>query len=147
VTSLLRVQRTTIARLRRFFGLSSSEKTREVIGPQPEANTDSAGASPPDRQVPADKPDKPDAEGGGTESGTTPPNTRGHGRLAATNYQAATHFTVSHDTLSAGCRCPGCGRGSLYELKEPARIVRIVGQPILAALCWECQRLRCSGFW
>jgi transposase len=145
VTTLLRAQRTTIARMRRFFGMSSSEKRREVIGPQPDANTDSAGTPPSEGQEPAGKPDKPDAESGATGSDATPHRAKGHGRLAATDYQAATHFTVSHNMLSAGCRCPGCGRGSLYELKEPARIVRIVGQPILAALCWNCQRLRCSG--
>jgi hypothetical protein len=33
----------------------------------------------------------------------------------------------------------------LYELKEPGRVLRIVGQPVLAAVCWDCQRLRCSA--
>jgi transposase len=30
-------------------------------------------------------------------------------------------------------------------LKEPAQLLRIVGQPMLAALCWNCQRLRCNA--
>ena len=32
----------------------------------------------------------------------------------------------------------------LYALTEPARFLRVFGQPILGATCWDCQRLRCS---
>ncbi len=40
---------------------------------------------------------------------------------------------------------PGCPGDKLYDLKEPAQFLRIVGQPVLAALCWDCQRLRCNA--
>jgi len=52
---------------------------------------------------------------------------------------------VLHESLRPGDECPACGRGTLFELKEPARLLRIVGQPPLVAFCWNCQRLRCSG--
>jgi transposase len=51
---------------------------------------------------------------------------------------------VTHESLAPGCGCPDCCRGKLYDLKEPASILRIVGQPALAALRWDCQRLRCN---
>ncbi len=44
-----------------------------------------------------------------------------------------------------GERCPSCTSGKLYEFKDPARFLRIFGQPLLSATCWDCQRLRCSG--
>lgn len=138
VMTLLRAQRTTIARLRRFFGLSASERTREVLRSVPDSNADIGRTWAANGQGAAGNTDAAAAASG-------KPKAKGHGRLAASDYQAAIHVAVSHNTLSAGCGCPGCGRGSLYELKEPARIVRIVGQPMLAALCWDCQRLRCSA--
>ena len=57
----------------------------------------------------------------------------------------ATHFPVPHQTLTPGAPCPGCACGKLYELAEPAKFLRIVGQPLLSALCWDCQRLRCTA--
>jgi transposase len=46
--------------------------------------------------------------------------------------------------MLTGAACPCCHCGKLYELREPARWLRIVGQAPLAAICWDCQRLRCS---
>ena len=53
VMGLVRAQRTTLARLRRFFGFSSSEKTAEVLAeddkstpvPPPRAGSEPAGAT------------------------------------------------------------------------------------------------------
>lgn len=140
VMSLLRVQRATIARLRRFFGMASSEKTAAVVGepnaesPPPEGSTggEAAAVSDPAASTVGDG----DAEKS---------KAKGHGRVPASDYKAATHFPVVHASLQPGCSCPGCGRGKLYDLKEPAQLLRIVGQPALAALCWDCQRLRCSS--
>ena len=74
-----------------------------------------------------------------------PKKRKGHGRVAATEYEVATHFPVPHQTLTPGAPCPGCACGKLYELAEPAKFLRIVGQPLLSALCWDCQRLRCTA--
>ena len=147
VMRLVQTQRTTLARLRHFFGFRSSEKTKDVLGHQPPAapNDESAGTTPPaDSGAPGS-----DAEPSAavTHEAADPDSTtaKGHGRLAASDYEAATHYEVAHESLKSGGACPGCGCGRLYELKEPARILRIVGQPVLAALCWDCQRLRCSA--
>lgn len=143
VMRLVRAQRTSIARLRRLFGLSASEKTRQVTGA---GSADSAGS---DKEPAADGAPQADASagdaavGGSTETSASKP--KGHGRLGASDYPTATQHAVLHAELKVGELCPLCERGKLYELKEPARIVRIVGQPLLAALCWNCQRLRCAA--
>jgi transposase len=149
VTKLLRAQRTTLARLRRFLGLSSSEKTADVLPdkkPGSPKDEPSDGTSPADDRSAAGDSDKngdhgtvPDAES------EKPKAKKGHGRVAAADYSAAEHIPVAHESLSIGSRCPGCGAGKLFELQEPARILRIFGQPSLTARCWDCQRLRCGG--
>jgi transposase len=134
VMRLVRAQRASLARLRRLFGLSTSEKTREVTGAGVEANQLDPQGTP----VPLG------ARNGETEAA---PKTKpkGHGRLGISDYPTAVHHAVLHAELKVGERCPLCERGNLYTLEEPARILRILGQPLLAAHCWDCQRLRCSG--
>jgi transposase len=82
----------------------------------------------------------------GTEGGAGVPRTRkGHGRIAAAAYLHAGCTHVAHDRAHVGDTCPECSHGRLYRLREPERIVRITGQPPLAAHTWELDRLRCSG--
>jgi transposase len=135
VMRLVRAQRASLARLRRVFGLSSSEKTREVTGAGVDANRSGAEAA-------QDATGAQGAHDGETAAKTKP---KGHGRLGVSDYPTALHHAVLHAELKVGERCPLCERGSLYALEEPARILRILGQPLLAAHCWDCQRLRCSG--
>lgn len=139
--SLVQKGRANLARLRRLFGLVSSEKTAKVRegmdqerrqgdGKEEDAGTSSRSSS-----------------GGTTDArGADGKTTRkGHGRNPASAYPEACQLAVLHEQLSPGQRCPACQRGSLYELQDPARFLRIVGQPPLAAWCWNCQRLRCNG--
>lgn len=134
VTAILNSHRAMLARLRRLFGLSSTEKTRNLLArkPGPEATS---GADTPDCGA--------DAIGAGQNA--EPPKRKGHGRLPASLYEAATHVPVPHEKLNVGGFCPECAFGKLYELKEPARFLRIFGQPVLSGTCWDCQRLRCSS--
>jgi transposase len=44
--------------------------------------------------------------------------------------------------LTAGDPCPACGQGTVYE-KAPGVVVRITGQPPLAATIYQLQKLRC----
>jgi transposase len=142
VTAIVNSQRSMLARLRRLFGLSSSEKTRNVLAGQdasaaPTGHDNETGTTP-------------DAAPAEPEPGSTPavperPKRKGHGRLPTSVYEAATQVAVPHERLLIGGPCPDCRSGKLYELKEPARILRIVGQPLLAGICWNCQRLRCSS--
>jgi transposase len=157
VTDQIRRQNATMERLRLFIGVKSSEKTADVFGhvcgaaccEAPSATPGAASepgpglastGTPSDNTVPAP---------GASE--TPPPakkpkkKKRGHGRVPTSAYPDAQCLSVMHENLRTGQVCPLCGRGRLYELSQPAQFLRIVGQPPLAAICWNCQRLRCSG--
>jgi hypothetical protein len=154
VTRLVRERGTTIARLRRLFGLASSEKTADVLG-KPGAE----GGSAPPGPLGQDAADRAAAAGtppAGSSEAATPSATagsegsakkkaKGHGRVPASDYPDARHIKVAHESLRTGQACPSCDRGTLYPLKEPARILRIVGQAPLVAVCWDCERIRCSA--
>jgi hypothetical protein len=49
--------------------------------------------------------------------------------------RASTPGTAARPAAAARC----------FRFKQPARLLRIVGQAPLVAMCWECERLRCSG--
>jgi len=68
----------------------------------------------------------------------------GHGRNGADTYKGAQKIIISHKTLKPKDRCPACKKGKLYDTKKPSTIVRITGQPPLAAKIYEIERLRCS---
>jgi hypothetical protein len=166
VTKLVRERGSTIARLRRLFGLAGSEKTRDVVGP-----TETTGHSPPAAEhTPADGPAAASTPSGDAGIGAEPPKTadvaslgatptsdaeptppakdkrkrKGHGRVAAADYLAAEHIAVPHESLRPGDPCLRCKRGNVYDLRRPAPILRIVGQAPLVATCWDCERLRCA---
>ena len=77
-----------------------------------------------------------------TAATSTPP---GHGRNGAGAFQTARKVNIVHPTLKHGDRCPDCGKGNVYGQKEPKVLVRIVGQPPLAASVYSLQRLRCGA--
>ena len=159
---------TTIARLRRLFGLSGSEKLANVVGEEEHRNPPSgtaahggadaaaAEASGADT-APGDATDEGTAQGSG--EGAAPSKSadatgdqpkkkkkvKGHGRVPASAYLMARHIAVLHTSLRAGDPCPknGC-KGKVYGLPEPAPILRIFGQPPLTAICWDCEQLRCN---
>jgi transposase len=164
VTNLVRQRGSTIARLRRLFGLSRTEKTRDVVGPpettgpSPPAVEHAPGAGPATESTPSGDASNggaaPSTADGGTLGAQATPDTeptppakpkrKGHGRVAAADYLAAEHIPVPHESLQPGDPCPRCERGNVYELKRPAPILRIVGQAPLVATCWDCERLRCA---
>ena len=65
-------------------------------------------------------------------------------RNAAEDYPGAKRIWVAHPLLKIGCLCPKCLKGKLYPLKEPARLVRIMAQPIFSVVIYELERLRCA---
>ena len=69
----------------------------------------------------------------------------GHGRNGANAFRGAEKVKIAHPNLQSGNRCPDCGRGNVYEQKEPKVLVRIVGQAPLAATVYELERLRCNA--
>lgn len=138
VMGLLRQERSAIARLRRLFGMKNSEKTDDVCPPPKEA-----GAQDDD----SDEDAKANAGSTADEARRCADDDapKGHGRIAASAYPDARHIDVPHDKLGVGETCPCCARGKLFEMSEASRIVRIFGQAPLAAVQWDCQRLRCGG--
>lgn len=167
---LVRERGTTIARIRRMFGLRTSEKLCDVFpGARKPANDDAPKATADARgDLGEDKRDDgSDArervndgcatgddrgpgihagrEGAREGSADAPRKRKGHGRIGAAEYPHARCTRVEHDRAHVGDTCPQCSHGRLYQLREPERIVRITGQPPLAAHTWELDRLRCSG--
>jgi transposase len=69
----------------------------------------------------------------------------GHGRNSATEFTGARKIAVPHATLKPGDACPECLRGKIYEQKQAATLVRIVGRPPLEATVFEMERLRCNA--
>jgi len=69
---------------------------------------------------------------------------KGHGKNGADSYKGAQKIVVSHQSLKPKDRCPSCKKGRLYDTKKPSTVVRITGQPPLAAKVYEIERLRCG---
>jgi transposase len=153
VVELVRKGRATIARLRRLVGLDSTEKMAEVLRRLDEAQPTTAPSSQtptaPDAESASQNvelsPSPAGADAAAKGNGADGSKPKGHGRLSVSDYPDATHVPVRHESLRAGDRCPSCGRGTLFPLQQPARLLRIVGQAPLVAVCWDCERLRCSG--
>ncbi len=118
----------TVARLRSLFGLRSSEKTAAVLGDKPQAHART----------------EPEPEGAATQPKPSP---KGHGRNGALDYTGAERIPVGHGRLEAKAPCPACPKhkqGKLYLLREPRRLVRVVGQAPLRATVYELETLRCN---
>jgi transposase len=71
--------------------------------------------------------------------------TAGHGRNGAAAFTGANRVAVAHATLHSGDPCPGCQEGRVYRQKEPATVIRIIGQAPLKATVFEMERLRCNA--
>jgi hypothetical protein len=129
---------TSIRRLRQLLFGARTETTGSVVGRDPEG----PGAAPQpdgvaDSEVAASEPET-DAPGEPSRAAAA----RGHGRHGADAYRGAVRTDVPHPSLVAGDACPACGRGTVYE-KAPGVLVRITGQPPLAAKVYVLQKLRC----
>lgn len=174
MTRQLHARSASLTRLRRLWGIRTTEKLSAVFpgAPQPANDQD---PSPPatgrddlgqteldggrdahehvdDSCVPGDDrsaaPD-PEVRGGREDAqqgdAGASRTRKGHGRIAAAAYPHADCTYVEHDHARVGDTCPQCAHGRLYRLREPERIVRITGQPPLVARTWALDRLRCSG--
>jgi len=138
VADLVEDKNTSIRRLRQLFFGARTEKTDAVVG----RKTDKLAATPQsgtaaETELAAGKPaaSKPD-------EADMKPALQGHGRNGADAYGGAERIEVPHPSLSGGDACPACGQGTVYE-KAPGVLVRITGQPPLAAKIYQLQKLRC----
>jgi hypothetical protein len=158
VTRVARQCGATIARLRRMLGQTSNEKTANVVGgkaasaPASAASAEAASADAASADAAsADAASESDtsvgvpahATGDAAKRGDKPKR-KGHGRIPGSAY-ASEGVAVPHPTLCAGQACPACAHGTLYALKEPVSTVRVIGQPPLVSIRWDCECLRCSG--
>ncbi len=119
----------TMAQLRRLIVVhGGTEKTREVL-----------------RRAGLEAPAPHRAEPTATAPAAVPrPPAPGHGRTGAETYTGAQRIAVAHRVLRPGDRCPECTKGKVYAQREPARVIRFVGQAPLAANVYELERLRCN---
>jgi transposase len=69
----------------------------------------------------------------------------GHGRNSAAAFAGANRVVIPHATLQFGGACPECGEGKVYRQKEPATLIRIVGQAPLQTTVFEMERWRCNA--
>ena len=113
---------TTISQLRALLAKPSTEKTSKVL--------EQAGikAPPPSSSPPKQNENK----------------KPGHGRNGTKAYRGARRIKIAHASLKPGDRCPECLKGKVYEQKEPALCIRVVGQAPIAATVYELERLRCN---
>lgn len=118
---------------------------RQLFGPKTEKAKDLLAALGEDAQQ--GEPPAPDADARDAESG--PPageggeKKKGHGRNGADAYTGAQRIRVPHPTLRPGDPCPECPKGKVYPL-TPTVLIRITGQPPLAATATELETLRCN---
>ena len=66
----------------------------------------------------------------------------GHGRNGAQAYREAPVIEVDVPDLQPGDACPECATGRVYD-SPPRTIVKVIGQPPLAATVYKLARLRC----
>jgi len=141
VTHLLESKRVSLNKLRKLLFGSKSEKTDQVLGQGGVgATSPAAGAQAAATIAP---PEKTAAAVGENPAAGDKPKPPGHGRNGADAYTGAKRHPVAHEKFTPGCGCPLCPKGKLYEMKEPAVIVRIRGQAPMQAEIYELQRLRC----
>src|SRR5271169_2194261 len=113
---------TTISQLRALLAKPGTEKTNKVL--------EQAGIkAPPKNSPPANAGNQPKP---------------GHGRNGAQAYGGARRIKIAHASLQPGNRCPECQKGKVYEQKDPALRIRVVGQAPIAATVYELERLRCN---
>jgi len=129
LTALLEDRTTTLQRLRHLLFGARTETTRAVLPPAPAADDRTAAAEP-----------------AAAATTAAPPAAKrpGHGRNGVHAYAGATQIQVPHATAHAGDRCPGCQKGKLYPQREPAVLVRVVGQAPLGATVYTLERFRCN---
>jgi hypothetical protein len=165
VMRLLNGKRSALARLKRLFGLRSTEKTSTLFGGpgRQEANA-GAGANGSARNdeatttaaIPTPSADgappggRPDGTPGGSSRGSADGDDdkatkqrKGHGRLGISDYPLAERIVVPHEQLHQGDQSPCCETGSIYDTGRPTVFLRLFGQALLIAKCWLCQTVRC----
>jgi transposase len=138
VTDLVEDKNTSLRRLRQLLFGASTEKTDAVVGQR----TDGPEATMPRDVATGTESAAREAASEASVAAATELAHPGHGRNGADAYRGAERVHVAHPSLKPGDACPACGQGTVYE-KAPGVLVRITGQPPLAATIYQLQKLRC----
>jgi transposase len=138
VVDLVEDKNTSMGRLRQLLFGSRTEKTNAVLG----RKTDLPDAPPANGAAAATGPASGEGVSEESQGADQAPARKGHGRNGAEAYHAAERIDVPHASLKAGDPCPACDKGTVYD-RAPGVLVRITGQPPLAATVYHVQKLRC----
>jgi len=134
LTDLVEDKQMTIKRLRQMLFGASTEKTSDVIKEEKD-ESESPLATNENSRAPPEKT--------GDEGSEPQQKRKGHGRNGADAYTGAEKIRVPHESLQPGDLCPECKKGTVYQMKKPGVLIRIVGQAPVAATVFELQKLRC----
>jgi transposase len=138
VVDLVDDKNTSIGRLRQLLFGPRTEKTNAVLG----RKTDMRDAPPANGAAADTESASGEVDIDGSNETDKASVRKGHGRNGADAYRSAARVNVPHPSLGAGDPCPACGQGTVYE-KAAGVLVRITGQPPLAATIYQLQKLRC----
>jgi len=138
VVDLVDDKNTSIGRLRQLLFGSRTEKTKAVLG----RKTGRSGAPPSNGAAADTESVSGEVDIDGSKGTDEAPARKGHGRNGADAYHGAERIEVPHPALKAGDACPACQEGTVYD-KAPGVVVRITGQPPVAATIYRLQKLRC----
>lgn len=129
VLEWLQKQSRSLRRLRQMIFGPKTEKTSKLLSKAKDRAADPA------------------LQSAGANGSAPPPKEKkkGHGRNGVDDYPGAERIAVPHQTLQAGCTCPLCLKGRLYDMNKPAVVLRIVAQPIFPGKIYELMRLRCNS--
>lgn len=144
----------TITRLKKFIFGSKSEKSKIIHNQNNNSKTTEQPSnefSDTNSTAESDQHDQliPTTQTGNDLNSTSsidkPKKKPGHGRLAAEDYPAAKVIYCPNPSLSVGDECPNefC-KGHLYDTKEPQVLIKREARPIIEAIKYERQVLRCS---
>ncbi len=145
VLELVDKKSTSIARLRKLLFGATTEKTADVVGRAASTPAASGGQEPDDENSNLDAGSSaPSGSPAASPEEAAKEKKPGHGRNGAKDYPGATRVKVRHQSLKPGDACPDCLRGKAYEMADPGVLIRLIGQPPVAATIYELQKLRCN---
>jgi transposase len=131
VMQSLQSAKTSIKRFRQMLFGARTESKRNVFE-DPGATGEPANSDPPGAGDATSTLGDPDAK----------PSPPGHGRNGAQAYRDSPVVDIAVPDLQPGDPCPECTTGKVYD-SPPKVLVKVVGQPPLAATVYKLQQLRC----
>jgi hypothetical protein len=136
LTEQLRKKNVSLARLRQLFGLSTSEKAKDVLGQERQESDEAKNTETPDGTSKDDAGEKSEDE--------EKKKPKGHGRYGAKDYTGAERIYTPHESLKPGDPCPECEDGKVYRQPNPQVLIRVKGAAPIQATVNEQEGLRCN---